>query len=133
MTTDLPDMISKELKILVIDDVPSARKVLGRMLNMIGLSNLTEVSSVQEAVETLKSGQAFGLVISDIHLKDGKGTDILETVNALEEKLPTIFVTSDMEKSTFLAAMDKGASTYLLKPFSPPQLVTKIKEAFKVP
>ncbi len=132
MSVTLPENVSKSTKILLVDDVPSARKILSRMLRMLGLTELVEAGSVQEAIEKLTSDTQIDLVISDIHLKDGKGPEILDTLLSLGKNIPTIFVTSDMEKATFQLAVEKGASTYLLKPFSPIQLVMKIKEAYKV-
>lgn len=122
---------TKAMKILVVDDVPSARKVLVRMLNSLGFKDLVEVSSVTEALDAISS-KPIELIISDVHLKDGMGTDILSKLQEAGERIaPFIFVTSDMEKETAVKAINLGAGSYLLKPFSPANLELKIKECFK--
>lgn len=118
----------KSIKILVVDDVPSARRVLVRMLRTLGFADLIEVSSVTEALATV-STSPVELIIADVHLKDGMGTDILSKMQEDgAAPIPFLFITSDMEKETFIKAIKMGAGSYLLKPFSPTNLESKIKE-----
>lgn len=119
------------LKVLVIDDVSAARKVTVRILKKLAISNIHEAESVSQAMSLIESND-FNLIVSDVHLKDGKGTDLLPLLkeNPKAENLKTIFITSDMEKNTFVNAIQFGVTTYLLKPFSPELLSDKILSLF---
>ncbi len=129
MAVEMPSSVSRTLPILVVDDVPSARRIVIRMLATLGFKNVTEVSSVTEAMKSL-GGDSFGLVISDLHLKDAKATDLITQARALPNhgKTPFVVITSDMDKESFAEALEKGASSYLLKPFSPTALVEKLMQ-----
>lgn len=116
-----------ETKILVVDDIPSARRVVIRMLSLNGFTNYIEAGSLAEARQALGS-DTFNLVISDVHLRDGKGTDLLRHIEDTNPKLPVILVTSDMDKGTFDEASKIRVTAYLLKPFSPTSLLEKINQ-----
>ena len=119
------------LKVLVIDDVMSARKITIRILNKLGISDVKEAESVSQALNIIESDE-FNLIVSDVHLKDGKGTEIIPQLkeSPKAQNLKTIFITSDMEKETFVNAIQQGVTTYLLKPFSPELLSEKITSLF---
>lgn len=135
MTTTKPSFdaqVLKETTILVVDDIPSARNVVVRFLKKLGFTQISEAGDVDDAVTKIAS-TPFSLVISDVHLKDRSATEILDQVKAknLPHKASFLIITSDLEKSTFQSVVSSGASTYLLKPFSPQLLAQKIEEAFK--
>ena len=123
--SDLP----KEAKILVVDDVLSARKIVVRMLSHLGFKSVIEAESVASALAKVEA-EKFDLVIADVHLKDGLGIDLLIKVKGENPKppMPFLFVTSDMEKETFKNAVQLGASSYLLKPFTSANLIGKLRE-----
>ena len=70
------------------------------------------------------------LIISDLHLGDMTGLQVLEELkkDAKLGKIPFIVVTSDTEKSEFGAALKLGVAGYLLKPFNAAMLCSKISE-----
>ena len=116
--------ITKSL--LVVDDIPSARKVTMRFLTRLGFKSIKEASSRAEAAEVI-TNTYISLIISDIHLKDGMGFAILDTLIELERSIPILFITSDFDESAYEAAQSYGRKIdYLLKPFSPESLSEKI-------
>ena len=128
MENKISDKISKHTTILVIDDIPSARRITLRLLNMLGFEKLLEAGSLEEARKVIGENY-LGLIISDIHLRDGKGTDLFAHFKEIQRDIPTILITSDMEEGTFKEALKNGATTYLLKPFSSKHLVEKLEQA----
>ena len=128
------DTISREIPITVVDDLSAARRVMVRTLTTLGFKNLTESDSCAKALAQLKTTPC-ALVITDLHLKDGLGTDLLTAVREAPElkdkNIPFIIVTSDMDKEAFQQAVDKGVSSYLLKPFSPKTLAEKLAVTLK--
>ena len=129
MTVKLSDTIARHNAILVIDDIPSARKITQRMLEGLGFTKIVQASSLEEA-KKLISDTYLGMIISDVHLKDGKGTDVFTILKELERSVPVMMITSDMEATTFKEAVENGASHYLLKPFSAQHLAEKIEQVF---
>ncbi|MCO6430773.1 MAG: response regulator [Deltaproteobacteria bacterium] len=122
--------ISKDLSVLVVDDIPSARKVVLRMLTSLGFKNLQEASSAAEARQKMQVLDVK-LVIVDLHLKDALGTDLMGPPHP--DNPAFVIITSDMDKSSFQRALEIGAVHYLLKPFSPASLIEKIACALAPP
>ncbi len=120
------------IKALVVDDVPSARKITVRFLSKVGVTDITEAEGVADALQKIQDND-FNLLICDVHLKDGKGPEVLQKLSDSPKRsqLKSIFITSDMDKSTFLEAIEQGVTTYLLKPFSPDSLLSTINQLFK--
>jgi two-component system chemotaxis response regulator CheY len=104
------------------------------MLSALGYKTVTEAQNIADALKTLES-KPFQLVITDLHLKDGLGTELLDKIRAhptLKEKnIPLIVMTSDMDKDSFNQAREHGITSYLLKPFSPSLLAERIAAAVK--
>ena len=122
----------KEVQILVVDDIPSARKITVRLLNKLGFTNISECEGVSDSLDKF-NGQKFDLLVSDVNLKDGKGTDIIKGIEGSGQlaMLRTLFITSDLEKKEFLEGIQCRAADYLLKPFSPGTLEGKINELYQ--
>jgi two-component system chemotaxis response regulator CheY len=125
------ETIPKDTAILVVDDIPSARTIVARFLKSLGFTNVLEKGDGNEAMVVIAQ-QEFSLVISDLHLKDMMGVDLLRQIRAgdCNKEVPFIVMTSDMSKESFQAVMKQGASTYLLKPFNKTGLAEKLKEVF---
>lgn len=126
--------IPKEIAILVVDDVPSARSIVTRLLKGLGFSNITESGSGAGAVETALSTE-FDLIITDLHLKDMLGTELMDKVRAdpKNETLPFVVMTSDMSREAFEKVKKKLCITYMLKPFNKVRLGEKIVEVLNPP
>lgn len=129
MSEQLIETKTHNVEILVVDDLPSARKIVVRMLGQLGFTNVTEAARGSEAFAKLKN-KPCDLVITDLHLQDSLGTELLEQVRedrGLNAKnIPFIIITSDMDKSSFAQAVKAGATSYLLKPFSVSILAERI-------
>jgi two-component system chemotaxis response regulator CheY len=126
--------VPKDISILVIDDIPSARGVVTRLLKNLGFTNVDELGNGSAALEMLGKKE-FDLVISDLHLKDMLGTDLLEQARKEEanKDLPFVIMTSDMSRESFEKVQKKRSITYLLKPFNRGRLAEKITEVLIPP
>ena len=120
-------MNTQELSILIVDDVPAARRVLTRLLQKIGYNNVVEAESGQAAI--LQAQQiAPGLIITDLHLKDMTGIELMLNLRRDPQfKAPFLLVTSDMSKQEFEKAATAGVQEYLLKPFTRDSLNEKLQ------
>lgn len=137
---ELTNKVPQTAQILIIDDVPAALRVLKRCLSKLpfiggklGFTNIEQAVSGEEALEKIEK-KNFDFVISDINLKDMTVEKILNDIRGSskenKKKLPFIVVTSDMQKDEFIRLAKIGISGYLLKPYSPGDLVEKINEIY---
>ncbi len=125
-TPELP----KNLRLLVVDDLQSARNITSRFLKKLGLPPAKEAGSISEAM-ALVTTQTFDVIVTDVHLKEENAVDLIQKVRAVpgNDKIPFVVITSDMERSTFTEILKLGVSSYLLKPFSAQVLGERLTSA----
>ena len=121
--------VDKTINILVVDDFAAMRKIIKGVLKELGFSNVVEADDGAVALAKLKEGD-FKFIISDWNMPSMLGIDLLRAVRA-DEKLkavPFLMVTAESRKEDVLTAMEAGVSSYVIKPFTPDALETKITE-----
>ena len=105
---------------LVVDDDRSLRYMVQKSLEAIQLEVIT-ASTAEEGL-TLVSNRRPDVVLLDIMLPNRSGMEILQDIQALDRRLPVIFVTADSGSGTAIEAMQLGAYDYVTKPLDLPQL-----------
>ncbi len=112
---------------LVVDDQIQMRKAIKRILEGETAYTLHVVDSLAGAREFLRH-HPVDFVLCDLYLPDGFGMDLLRHVRsrALGHDIPFVLVTGEGTKEEIVRAADEGVSEYLLKPFEPGELVTKL-------
>lgn len=120
-------------KILVVDDSPTVLKVLEKILNDIGFTSVTSFSKADEAYDALlglsrQPEKAFELVISDWHMKEMTGLQLLTKMKADEvlAKIPFLMITADENTMNMVSAMQSGVNGYIIKPFNAQQVKDKV-------
>jgi two-component system response regulator AtoC len=113
--------------VLVVDDDDRLRETLGILLSALGHEAVpaADVGSACEAIET----HDLDLVISDLRLPGGSGLDVLDAAQRLRPGTPVILLTAFGTVDTAVAAMQRGAADYLLKPFDTGELEVRIGRA----
>lgn len=113
--------------ILIVDDLTAMRKVLRKLLQSIGYSQITEARDASEAVVKLQS-ESFDLIISDWNMPTMTGQDLLEYVRSDPrfKDLPFVMLTSLADRDSVVAALRSGVSDYLAKPFTVQELEQKM-------
>ncbi len=127
-------MFDLNLNVLVVDDMASIRRILIRCLNNIGFMKIVEASNGEEAISLIKSkNPEIGLIISDWNMPICTGIDFLRRVKADPEmsRIPFVMVTSEADKSQVLEAIKSGVNGYILKPFTPEDILNRLQEAHK--
>ncbi len=119
------------MKILLVDDSNTMRRIQKNTLEKIGLTDVTEAQDGAEAIEKMKGG-GFELVLMDWNMPNMTGIEALKKLKAdpATKATPVIMVTSESEKTKILEAIQAGAANYVVKPFQPETLKEKI-EAIK--
>ena len=119
----------KKIKILVVDDFATMRKVIRNLLKQIGYENVVEAENGQVAMRTLKS-QKVDFIISDWNMPTMSGLELLKAVRADEElnSTPFLMVTAEALKENVVEAVKSGVNNYIVKPFTAEVLEEKIKK-----
>ena len=121
--------MDKHIKILVVDDFATMRKVIRNLLKQIGYENIVEAEDGVAALKLLQS-QKIDLVISDWNMPNMTGLELLKAVRADGEvKLtPFLMVTAEALQDNVVAAVKAGVSNYIVKPFTAETLNEKISK-----
>ena len=128
--------LKASLKIIVIDDMSTMRKIILKTLKTIGFSNLEEADDGATAwpkiEEAHKAGEPFEFIISDWNMPQMSGLDLLKKVRETEgiDKTPFLMVTAEAEQKNVIAAVKAGVSNYIVKTFTPDSLKEKIAKIF---
>jgi two-component system chemotaxis response regulator CheY len=120
------------MKILVVDDMVTMRRIVKNILKQLGFANLDEAENGQEALQKLRA-ETFGFVVSDWNMPVMTGIDMLRAIRA-DEKLkatPVLMVTAEAQQSNLVEAVQAGVSNYIVKPFTAETLQEKIAKIFK--
>jgi two-component system, chemotaxis family, chemotaxis protein CheY len=119
------------IKVLVVDDMSTMRRIVKNVLKQIGYSNIEEAENGQEGLKKLKTG-GFGLVVSDWNMPVMMGIDMLRAIRADPElkSLPVLMVTAEAQKENIIEAVQAGVSNYVVKPFTPDALLEKLQKIF---
>lgn len=126
-------MFPKDIRILVIDDMPSIRDLVKTQLKSMGYITLFEAQDGEEGLgvlqKMLSDGEPIQLVISDWNMPKLKGLELLKKVRASVEfkDLPFVLLTSEAEREQVTEAVLSGVSQYIVKPFSAKIFEDKLK------
>lgn len=121
-------ILKPDLKILVVDDFPTMRRIVKTLLKQNGFNNFTEAEDGQEAYKILQSHGDFEMIVSDWNMPNMTGLEFLKTVraDAKFKHLPFLMVTAEAEKENIIEAVKAGVSNYIVKPFTGQALKEKL-------
>jgi putative nucleotidyltransferase with HDIG domain len=119
--------VPKPARILVVDDEPHVRTMIGSTLERQGY-DVQLAASGREGLEILERN-AFDLVLTDIIMQDGNGIALLDRIHGQQPQLPVVMVTAIHDISVAIDAMRRGAYDYLLKPFEREHLINTVQRA----
>lgn len=120
-------MSPADMKILVVDDFSTMRRIVRNLLKEIGYTNVDEAEDGAVAMQKLKSSK-FDFVVSDINMPNMNGFELLRQVRADAElkQVPVLLVTAEAKKEDIINAAQCGASGYIVKPFTKATLEEKV-------
>ncbi len=124
--------MDKSIKILVVDDFPTMRRIVRNLLKELDFHNVDEAEDGAAGDEKLRGGD-FGFVVSDWNMPNMDGLTMLKTIRADPQlaKLPVLMVTAEAKKENIIAAAQAGANGYVVKPFTAATLEEKIGKIFE--
>ncbi|MGH8827379.1 MAG: response regulator [Jiangellaceae bacterium] len=115
-------------QVLVVDDEPGIRRVLRGYLEAEGFE-VVEAATAESAVSQVRR-QAPDLVLLDVMLPDGDGLDVLRQVRTFSD-VYVVLVTARAEETDKLVGLGVGADDYVTKPFSPREVVARVKAVLR--
>jgi two-component system, chemotaxis family, chemotaxis protein CheY len=121
--------MDKGMKILVVDDFPTMRRIVRNLLKELGYSNVDEAEDGMAGLARLRSGK-YDFVISDWNMPNLDGLAMLKEIRADASltHLPVLMVTAESKKENIIAAAQAGASGYVVKPFTAVTLDEKLNK-----
>ena len=122
-------MSAGAIRILVVDDEPSIRRLLRTGLSSQGYE-IAEAESAAAALAALEAG-GTGLVILDLGLPDMAGHDLLAAIRSAHPALPVIILSSRGDERGKVEALDLGADDYVTKPFGMNELLARMRAALR--
>ncbi|ACN16794.1 CheY [Desulforapulum autotrophicum HRM2] len=120
------------IKILIVDDFATMRRILKNILKQIGFKNILEADDGTTALEVLDR-QSVDLIISDWNMPKMTGLELLKSVRASDryKKTPFLMVTAEAQKQNVIEAVQAGVSNYVVKPFTAEAISEKLTKILK--
>jgi two-component system, chemotaxis family, chemotaxis protein CheY len=118
---------SETMKILIVDDFSTMRRIVRNLLKELGYANADEAEDGVAALAKLR-GTAFDFVVSDLNMPNMNGFELLRQIRADAglKHLPVLLVTAEAKKEDIVMAAQLGASGYIVKPFTKATLEEKL-------
>jgi two-component system chemotaxis response regulator CheY len=120
------------MKILIVDDFSTMRRIIKNLLRDLGFTNTHEADDGSTALPQLQSGN-FDFLVTDWNMPGMTGLDLLKAVRAEPKiaKLPVLMVTAESKREQIIEAAQAGVNGYVVKPFTAATLEEKIKKIFE--
>lgn len=125
-------MAEKNLKILVVDDFSTMRRIVRNLLKELGYTNVDEAEDGVAALQKLR-GSNFQFVVTDWNMPNMTGIELLKEIraDATLKSLPVLMITAEAKKENIIEAAQSGASGYIVKPFTAGTLEEKLNKIFE--
>ncbi|KAF1005549.1 MAG: Chemotaxis protein CheY [Luteibacter sp.] len=122
------------MKILVVDDFSTMRRIVRNLLVELGFTNglIQEAEDGNAALALLRS-QSFDLVVTDWNMPNMTGIELLRAIraDAALKALPVLMVTAENNRDQIIAAAQSGVNGYVVKPFTAVTLKEKLDKIFE--
>lgn len=124
--------IDYSIKILIVDDFATMRRIVKNILTQMGFKNFIEADDGTSAWDILQKEPDIKLIVSDWNMPQMTGLELLKKVRADERfaDIPFLMVTAEAQKENIVEAVKHKVSNYIVKPFTPEVLNEKIEKIF---
>lgn len=117
------------LKILIVDDSITIRRIIINALKTIGYLDVAEASNGKEALLKLEMGK-IDFLITDWNMPEMTGLELTKEIrrNPATVHLPILMITTRGTEADVIDALQARVNSYIVKPFTPQELKAKIEE-----
>ncbi|MDK9793284.1 response regulator [Vibrio sp. D431a] len=115
------------MKILVIDDFPTMRKIIRSLLGELGYTDIDEAADGLEGLKAMRSA-SYDLVVSDWNMPTLNGVEMVQQMRKMPDlkDIPVLMVTAEAKREQIIYAAQSGVNGYIVKPFTGATLKEKI-------
>ena len=119
------------LKILIVDDFSTMRRIIKNLLRQLGFTNVQEANDGATAWPKIQS-EPFDLIVTDWNMPKMSGLELLKAIKSDEslKDIPVLMVTAEALKENIIEAVKAGVSNYIVKPFTAETLQEKLERIF---
>lgn len=123
--------LDKEMRILIVDDFSTMRRIIRNLLRELGFQNTQEADDGNTALPQLKKG-GFDFLVTDWNMPGMDGLTLLKHVRSDDDlkHLPVLMVTAESKREQIIEAAQAGVNGYIVKPFTAATLEEKINKIF---
>lgn len=123
--------INLGMKVLVVDDFATMRKIVRNILKQIGFSNIVEADDGAHALSIIKD-EKIDFVVTDWNMPNMTGLELIKNIRATEKAkdLPILMVTAEGLAENVVDAVKAGVDNYVVKPFTAETVQAKIEQIF---
>lgn len=116
------------MKILLIDDSTTMRRIQKTQINGLGITDVVEASDGEDGLKKLEQSMPVDLIMLDWNMPVMDGLTFLKKIRSIDtyKDVKIIMCTSESEKTRVVEALKAGANNYLVKPFTPEALKEKL-------
>ena len=120
-----------EMRILVVDDMSTMRRIVKNIFRELGYSHVEEAEDGKAALDKLKAGK-FDLVVSDWNMPVMPGIELLRNIraDAALKHIPVLMVTAEAKQENLVEAIQAGVNNYIVKPFTAETIKEKLDKIF---
>ncbi|CAN4279054.1 chemotaxis response regulator CheY [Pseudoxanthomonas sp. LjRoot125] len=120
------------MRILIVDDFSTMRRIIKNLLNDLGYTNTAEAEDGNSALTALSQG-SFEFVVTDWNMPGMTGIELLKAIRADErfKTLPVLMVTAEAKREQIIEAAQNGVNGYIIKPFTAQTLEEKLGKIFE--
>ncbi len=124
-------MLNTNLKVLVVDDFPTMRRIIKNLLKQLGFQQITEAEDGAHALSLIRE-KPVDFVVTDWNMPRLTGIELLKTLRAdpKYKSLPVLMITAEAEKDCIIQAIKAGVNNYIVKPFTAETLKEKLEKIF---
>lgn len=124
--------LDKNMKVLVVDDFSTMRRIVKNLLRDLGFTNIQEADDGNTALPMLQSGD-FDFVVTDWNMPGMQGIDLLKAIRADARlaHIPVLLITAEAKKEQIVMAAQAGVNGYIVKPFTAATLKAKLNKIFE--
>jgi len=124
--------VNKNMKILIVDDFSTMRRIIKNLLRDLGYTNMAEADDGITALPMLQNSN-YDFLVTDWNMPGMQGIDLLKAVRNDPKLagLPVLMVTAESKRDQIVEAAQAGVNGYIVKPFTAATLKEKIDRIFE--
>jgi len=117
---ELNHLDTEDISVLVVDDSPTSLKYISKILNDIGIDQITQASNGKDAFDLINN-HFFDLIVTDFNMPEMDGLQLINSIRSesSQKTIPILMVTSEQNENRLAAVKQAGVSAVLDKPFEP--------------